>query len=105
MMKKRCLLYLLKQESHNVVFPFDREVLKHLATGAGRKIYGKEFKAGDTWVKCFERRWKNRLTKVKCDSIDRARGCKTTAEVRDTVFAKFQAFLKDLSKSEPWNTY
>ena len=86
----------LLEEAHNAAFPFDREALKYLATSAGRKIYGEEFTAGNTWVKCFEKRWRHRLTKVKCGSIDRSRGAKATAEVRDAVFEKFTAFIQKL---------
>jgi hypothetical protein len=44
----------------------------------------------------FEKRWSNRLTKVKCSSIDRSRGKKATAEIRDAVFFKFKNFLQTM---------
>lgn len=93
------LFVTLVEEAHNAAFPYDREALKHLATTSGKEIYGKDFEVGDTWLKTFERRWKHRLSKVKCSSIDRTRGRKATAEVRDAVYKAFVKFLEDLQEN------
>ena len=64
----------------------------------GRKVYGKDFKLGKNWIKKFEKRWANRISKVKCSSISKHRGKKATAEVRDAVFANFMMFLRKLQQ-------
>ena len=84
------------EEAHNAAFPYNRDALKHMATCSGKKLFGKDFQVGDTWVRGFEKRWKERLSRVKSSSIDRMRGKKATAEVRDAVFAKFTEFLQRL---------
>ena len=90
------MFVIMLEEAHNAAFPYDRDALKSLATSSGKKIYGKDFQVGNTWVRCFENRWKERLAKVKCGSIDRSRGKKATAEVRDAVYDKFEKFLQQL---------
>lgn len=63
------------------------------------KSTGKKFAIGthNDWVRSFERRWSERITRIKNGSIDKHRGKKATEEVRDTVFAKkFQLFCKKL---------
>ena len=90
------MFVIMLEEVHNAVFPYDRDTLKSLSTSSEKKIYGKDFQVDNTWVRCFENRWKERLAKVKCGSIDRSRGKKATAEVRDAVYDKFGKFLQQL---------
>ena len=91
------MFVIMLEEAHNAAFPYDRDALKSLATSSGKKIYGKDFQVGNTWVRCFENRWKERLAKVKCGSIDRSRGKKATAEVRDASVA----LVRQLSRALP----
>ena len=84
------------EESHAAAFPYDTDTVERMATQAGKAVYGEKFIAGRKWRLGFEARWKHRLSKVKCSSIDRCRGQKATAEVRDAVFEKFNKFVEKL---------
>ena len=55
-----------------------------------------DFQVTDSWVRSFEKRWKERITKLKCSSIDRHRANKATGEVRDAVMKEFNRFVTDL---------
>ena len=77
------------EEAHAAAFPYDADTVERMASTAGKGVYGKSFKVGRKWRIGFEKRWAHRLTKVKCSSIDRARGKKATSEVRDAVFKNF----------------
>lgn len=90
------LFVITLEEAFRAAFPYDTDMLERMATNAGKGIYGKDFKVGVKWRVGFEKRWRDRLTTLKCGSIDRARGKKATSEVRDAVFKKFKIFLKTL---------
>ena len=84
------------EEAHDAAFPYDRHALLHIVNETGVKVYGSNFEVGKNWVYKFEKRWEKRIDKVKCGNISGARGKKATAEVRDTMFGKFQKFLDKL---------
>lgn len=84
------------EEAAAAAFPYDSQILERMASKCGQLVYGEDFKVGVSWRRGFERRWKARLTKVKCGSICKSRGKKATVEVRDAVFKKFENFLKSL---------
>ena len=84
------------EEAANAAFPYDTHMLERMASNAGKLVYGDNFEVGTKWRLGFEYRWKSRLSKAKCSSIDRTRGKKATAEIRDEVFKKFKQFLQTL---------
>ena len=85
------------EEAHNAAFPWDVDALIHLAESVGKTSYEDEnFTVSPNWVRGFERRWKKRLSKVKCGSISKMRGKKATTEVRDAVFKLFNSFMDRL---------
>ena len=114
------MFVVMLEEAHNCAFPYDKEALKAMVSRAGRVAYGKvhflhlhfrvrvllcltmihihtqDFKVTDSWVRRFEKRWSDRLTKVKCSSIDKHRANKANAEVRDAVMKEFVRYLDDL---------
>ena len=86
------------EEAHDAAFPYDRNLLVHMAESTGKEVYGKDFTLGknQTWVRCFERRWSERITKIKAGSIDRHRAKKATTEVRDGTWKNFELFCQKL---------
>ena len=84
------------EEAAAAAFPYDSQMLERMASKSGQLVYGEDFKVGVSWRRGFEKRWKKRLSKVKCGSICKSRGKKATVEVRDAVFKKFQNFLSSL---------
>ena len=90
------LFVITLEEAWRAAFPYDTDMLERMASKAGKLVYGEDFVVGRKWRMGFERRWRDRLTKLKCGSIDRSRGKKATAEIRDAVFKKFKNFLESL---------
>ena len=76
------LFVITLEEAYRAAFPYDGDMLERLASKAGQGVYGKDFKVGRNWRYGFEKRWKERLTTLKCGSIDRSRGKKATTEVK-----------------------
>ena len=66
------------EAAHDAAFPYDRGLLLSMAENTAKKIYGKDFTFGrcNNWVRAFERRWHERISKVKNGSIDKHRGNK-----------------------------
>ena len=90
------LFVITLEEAFRAAFPYDGNMLERMASKAGKLAYGKDFLVTSKWRRGFEKRWRHRLCKLKCGSIDKARGKKATAEVRDQVFLKFKNFLNTL---------
>ena len=86
------------EDAGNAAFPYDSDMLERMASNAGKGVYGKDFEVGRKWRLGFEKRFKQRMKKIKCGSICRSRGKKANTEIRDAVFKKFENFLADLIK-------
>ena len=79
-------------------FPYNADALEASALNIGKAAYGSRFALGarGNWRKGFEKRFKDRIAKVKSSSICQRRAAAATEEVRDKVFAHFMLFCDNL---------
>ena len=77
-------------------FPWSVTELIRLAWTMMKKLDPKHSCPTRSWVRGFEKRWRERLIKCKTSSIDPARASQANSYVRDAVFEKFTAFQADL---------
>ena len=77
-------------------FPWSPSEVLKLAWSMMKKIKPGCPCPGRGWLRGFEKRWQQRLHKVKTGSIDPLRARQATAEVRDAVYDKYTKFRQDL---------